>query len=187
VSIPSVNVSEDSIPRAPETLGRRVVDVAGVAVLGLGTVASLAMVPAAEWGRLTSPTTLAIYGLVLSVLALAWARLRARPRYERWILAAFLGAMPVVYMAAVLTGGSPSATTVAVELVGVVVFVGVAVIGYSRPPLLAAGIVAHGVCWDLWHVGAHGAIGDWYALACALVDVCLGAYAASRLRAWSKR
>ena len=139
-----------------------------------------ALVPRADWSRVTEPTTQAVYGFFLLLAVLALARATGHVRAERAALALFLAAMPIVYLrAALLHPGS----RVWPEVVGAVLFAGAAARGYARPTLLVAGIAAHGVGWDLWHLGT-GPVPSWYAVACALVDVGVGAYAAGRLGAW---
>jgi len=163
--------------------GRKVLDALAAAVLAAGIAVALRLVPRGEWSRAAEPTTQAIYGLFLMLAVIALARVRGRPRLERASLALLLAAMPVVYLRAAIEGAAHPGAPVWLEVVGVALFAGAAVGGYLHPRLLAAGIVAHGVAWDLWHLGA-GPVPDWYAAACAVVDVGLGTYAASRLHAW---
>jgi hypothetical protein len=110
-------------------------------------------------------------------VAVALLVLRRLPKrrwsLERSIYAAFLAAMPFIYLAAALKRGSSS--DIAIELVGVAVFVGLAVFGYYKSFLvLALGIAAHGLGWDLWHHSSASYIASWYPLACLLVDLALG-------------
>ena len=84
-----------------------------------------------------------------------------------------LAAMPCIYLAAALKRGSSS--DIAIELVGVPVFVGLAVFGYYKSFLvLGLGIAAHGLGWDLWHHGSASYIANWYPFACLLLDLALG-------------
>src|SRR5262245_17678277 len=111
------------------------------------------------------------------VVALALVSLRCLPkrrlRFERLIYAVFLAGMPFFYLAAGLKLGSSS--DIAIELVGVPVFVGLAVFGYYKSFLaLGLGIAAHGLGWDLWHQGSASYIASWYPLACLLIDLALG-------------
>ncbi len=163
--------------------GRKILDALAAAVLAASIAVALKFVPGGEWSRAAEPTTQAIYGFFLALAVIALARARGRPRLERAALALLLAAMPVVYLRAALEGAHRGAR-VCPEVVGVVLFAGAAVGGWLHPWLLAAGIVAHGVAWDLWHLGAR-LVPDWYAAACAVVDVGLGTYAASRLPAWT--
>jgi hypothetical protein len=161
----------------------RVLDALGTAALAGGIAVAFALVPRAEWSRATEPTTQAVYGFFLAIALIALARARGRARLERTSLALLLAAMPVVYLRAALEGAHRGAR-VWPEVLGLVLFAGAAAFGCLYPRLLAAGIVAHGIAWDLWHLGT-GLVPDWYAAACAVVDAALGAYAASRIAAWS--
>jgi len=81
--------------------------------------------------------------------------------------------MPCIYLAAAFRRGSSS--EIAIELVGLLVFVGLAVFGYYKSFLvLGFGIAAHGLGWDLWHHGSASYIASWYPFACLLVDLALG-------------
>jgi len=120
--------------------------------------------------------TLAGWATVVVALALVLLRClpKRRLRVERSIYAVFLAAMPFIYLAAALRLGSSS--DIAIELVGVLFFVGLAVFGYYKSFLaLGLGIAAHGPCWDLWHHGsAFPYIASWYPFACMLIDLALG-------------
>jgi hypothetical protein len=123
------------------------------------------------------PTAKTLAGLAAVVVAVALLVLRRLPKrrwsLERSIYAVFLAAMPCIYLAAALKRGSSS--NIAIELVGVAVFVGLAVFGYYKSFLvLGLGIAAHGLGWDLWHHGSASYIASWYPLACLLVDLALG-------------
>src|SRR6476659_1164220 len=74
-----------------------------------------------------------------------------------------------------------------VELVGFLIYVTLAVLGLKRHWLIAAGIAAHGIAWDLWHyVPGSSYIPSWYAIACLVVDIGLATYAAARIPAWRR-
>lgn len=80
--------------------------------------------------------------------------------------------MPFIYLAAALKRGS--SFDIAIELVGVPLFVGLAVFGYYKSFLvLGLGLAAHGLGWDLWHHGSAFYIASWYPSACLLVDLAL--------------
>ena len=71
----------------------------------------------------------------------------------------------------------------ALESIGIVVYGGAAVAGYLRRPwLIGAGIIAHGLGWDLWHHGRSSYVPDWYSAACLVVDLGVGAFALAYLR-----
>src|SRR5262249_20721954 len=111
--------------------------------------------------------------VLVAVALLVLPRLpQRRWNLERSIYAAFLAAMPFIYLAAALKLGSSS--DIATELVGVPVFVGLAVFGYYKSFLaLGLGLAAHGLGWDLWHHGSSSYIASWYPFACLLIDLAL--------------
>jgi hypothetical protein len=113
-------------------------------------------------------------GATVAVAVLVLRRLpKRRWGLARSIYAVFLAAMPCIYLAAALKRGSSS--DVAIELVGVAVFAGLALFGYYKSFLvLGLGIAAHGLGWDLWHHGSASYSASWYPLACLLVDLALG-------------
>jgi hypothetical protein len=80
------------------------------------------------------PTAETLAGLAALVVAGALVVLRCLPRrrwhVERLIYAGFLAAMPFIYLAAALRRGS--SFDIVIELVGVPVFVGLAVFGYYK-------------------------------------------------------
>ena len=118
--------------------------------------------------------TLAGWATVVAAVALLVLRRLPKRRWslERSIYAAFLAAMPFIYLAAALKLGSSS--DIAIELVGVPVFVGLAVFGYYKSFLaLGLGLAAHGLGWDLWRHGSASYIASWYPFACLLVDLAL--------------
>jgi hypothetical protein len=123
------------------------------------------------------PTAETLAGLAAVVVVVALVVLRRLPkrrwRFERLIYAGFLAAMPFIYLAAALKLGS--SFDIAIELVGVPVFVGLAVFGYYKSFLaLGLGLAAHGLGWDLWHHGSASYIASWYPSACLVVDLALG-------------
>src|SRR5215470_16670314 len=123
------------------------------------------------------PTAETLAGLTAVVVAVALVVLGCLPKrrwhVERLIYAGFLAAMPFIYLAAALKLGS--SFDIVIELVGVPVFVGLAVFGYYKSFLaLGLGLVAHGLGWDLWHHGSTSYIASWYPSACLLVDLALG-------------
>lgn len=100
---------------------------------------------------------------------------------ERFVLAAFLGGMPVVYFAQYLAtdGNAQPGGWLWLELAGILIFVTLAVLGLKTSPwFLVIGIVAHGLGWDSWHYRNSPYIADWYSTGCLLVDITIGAYAA---------
>jgi hypothetical protein len=96
--------------------------------------------------------------------------------------------MPFVYLASALVsvGGPLKASWLAVEAMGVPLYVGLAILGLRRPWFLVGGIALHGLAWDSWHLFTHSSsVPSWYALGCCLVDVALAAYLALRVATWS--
>lgn len=157
---------------------RKAIDLAGGAVLAVATVASLAVVPRPAWSQASEVTTQAVYGILVTLAALAILRATGRTRAEQICLAALLAAMPLVYVRSVPAGGA-----LWPEVIGFVLFVGIAAVAlFALPALLAPGLAAHGL-WDLAHLTT-GPVPQWYAVACAVIDVGLGIYIASRLPAW---
>src|SRR5262249_34924284 len=123
------------------------------------------------------PTVETLAGLVTLVVAVALVVLRCLPKrrwgFERLIYAGFLAAMPFIYLAAALKLGS--GFDIAIELIGVPVFVGLAVFGYYKSFLaLGLGLAAHGLGWDLWHHVSTSSIASWYPSACLWIDLALG-------------
>jgi hypothetical protein len=133
------------------------------------------LAPRSALNDFSKAETLAGWATVVVVVALVALRLlpERRLRVERLIYAVFLAAMPLIYFAAALRQGSGSA--IALELVGVFVFVGLAVFGYFKSFLaLGVGIAAHGLGWDLWHHGSASYIASWYPVVCMLIDLAMG-------------
>ncbi len=72
-----------------------------------------------------------------------------------------------------------------VEAAGLLVYAAFAVLGFKRSPwFLVAGIMAHGLAWDIWHIGNSRYIPNWYSVGCLVVDVSLGVYVAIRIAMW---
>jgi hypothetical protein len=133
------------------------------------------LAPRSALSEFSRAETLAGWATVVVALALVILRLlpQRRLRVERSIYAVFLAAMPLIYFAAALRQGSGS--EIAIELVGVFVFVGLALFGYFKSFLaLGLGIAAHGLGWDLWHHSSASYIAGWYPFACLLIDLALG-------------
>lgn len=148
------------------------------------TAALVWIVPASPFAHLDDPSHWGVIGYGVTVLLLVLRRLRGRGRHfpERDLLAAFLAAMPVIYLADWLRFDGSSAW-IAVEAAGALAFWALAWLGAARSPwFLAVGIAGHAL-WDVWHFGNVTFVPDWYVLACAVVDPALGVYAAARLRA----
>ena len=109
---------------------------------------------------------------------------------ERIVSALFLAGMPLVYILRWWANGGAGAGSawLWVEIVGLPIYAGLAILGLRRSPtLLAAGILGHGLLWDSWHYLVHSAyIPDWYSVACLIVDIGIGVYVAVRAPAWTR-
>lgn len=103
---------------------------------------------------------------------------RAGRGVPRRTLTLFLAGMPLIYLANWLRHGGTSGW-LTVELSGLASFGFLAWMGRFRAGWwLAVGIAAHGL-WDVAHVGVAPFVPDWYATACAIVDVAMGGYVAA--------
>lgn len=162
-----------------EAAGQRIALVAAAAC----TAAALYGVP--SWD-LTDVRVLALLVAVATIVLLGLTRLAgaAGVSVERAFIALFLAGMPVVYVVSWSAHGTDGAW-LAVELAGLLLYGGLAVAGWRHAPwLLAAGVAAHGLAWDAWHLVGPPYIPPWYALGCLLVDVGVAAYVATRLGTW---
>jgi hypothetical protein len=153
---------------------------AGLGVLAVGAVLAIGLTPWEEWAHVSAPEVRALYGYLLTLAALALMRLHPRGAWlEQVWLAIFLAAMPFVYLEAAWRVGAP----LPLQVAGLGVFLALAWAGLRWPWLLVAGIALHGLGWDLPHLH-RGVVADWYTLGCAVVDLSLAGYAASRVPAW---
>lgn len=102
--------------------------------------------------------------------------------FERYLLAAFLAYMALVYVMRYLFVSTRASHWLWIEILSVIVFVALAVLGLKLSPwFLAVGIALHGLAWDSWHYRNSTYMPDWYIFACLLVDVTLAAYVAARV------
>jgi hypothetical protein len=150
----------------------------------VATVGAVVLVPELPWRHPAEPVNGAVLGYVLTLVTLLWLRFtRAPARVERRVLAVFLGTMPLVYLASAVVRHA-GAGALALEGAGLLLFAATAALGLGRRAwLLGAGIVAHGLGWDAWHHG-FSYMPDWYALACLVADLGIGAFALLSLRRW---
>ena len=70
-------------------------------------------------------------------------------------------------------------TGLTVELVGLVIWCGLAIAALRRPVLLPIGIALHAV-WDAAHFGHVDFVPDWYIIACIAADLGLAGYLFAR-------
>lgn len=149
-------------------------------------VTTAALVPDWSPARLGEPVYQASWASVATTVGLIAMR-GVGPRTigtERLLLALFLGGMPIVYITSWLL--SPQTGWLPIELIGAAIFCSLAWLGVSRwAGYLAAGILLHGVAWDLWHHGRTTFIPDWYTIGCLIADLGIGLYAALRLPAFA--
>ena len=156
----------------------------------LGCSAAGGLIAAPSWnGAFLEPCHLAaICGGATAVLLFATRFLGpVGAGIERVWIGVFLAGMPLVYIARwfVATGVDASRVWLWVELAGFPIFVALAALGFKRSPwFLSAGIVAHGLGWDAWHLFGSRYVPAWYAAGCLVVDIGLGAYVAIRIPAW---
>lgn len=154
------------------------------ALAGAAAATAVALYGVPSWELNVRVLALLVAGATIVLLALTRLAGPAGVAGERAFIALFLAGMPVVYVVSWMTHGT-SRTWLAVELLGLLLYGGLAVAGWSRAPwLLAAGVAAHGLGWDAWHLVGPPYVPPWYALGCLLVDVGIAAYVATRLGAW---
>jgi hypothetical protein len=152
----------------------------GLGVLGVGAVLAIWLTPFEAWGNLRAPEVRALYGYLLTLVVLASLRWHPRGAYfEKVWLVVFLGAMPLVYLEAAWRVGA----SLPLQLVGLGLYGAMAWAGMRSSWLLVGGLALHGLVWDLPHLH-QGVVTDWYTLGCAVVDVSLAGYAATRVGAW---
>ena len=163
----------------------RDLDGIGLALLVLSTVAALLLVPDLTVAVRHPPTFGAIVGGGLTLMGIVVLRGRGRrgTRLERVGLAVFLSLMPTVYLSSRLLYGTGS-SWLWLELAGQLVFVALAVAGVRASPwFLVVGLAAHGLS-DAAHYGRTPFVPDWYAVACAVVDLPWAVYVATQVPAW---
>jgi len=165
----------------------RIRDLIGFTFLYAQLAATFWLVP--DWSptHFGEPVYMAAVANVIVAVAITAIRLsdrRGAPA-ERFLLALFLGGMPLIYLWSWVL--SPQPGWLVPELIGVALFVPAAVLGWRRSIwLLAIGIAAHGVFWDLWHYDRTAFIPNWYVLGCLITDVCLGVYVALQVPAFAR-
>lgn len=156
-----------------------------IALLAAGALTTAALYGVPSW-ELTDIRVLAFLVAGATIVLLALTRLAgpAGVLLERAWIALFLAGMPVVYIARCVAHRAGGAW-LAVEIAGLLLFAGLAVAGWRHAPwLLAAGVAAHGIAWDAWHLAGSPYMPRWYAIGCLLVDVGVAGYVATRLGAW---
>ena len=159
--------------------------------LALATLlTAIALTLAPSWQGIRTDVCLHAAVAAAATIVLLWVTRLLGARgiaIERIVLALFLAAMPVVYILRWLTAADGAGIAwLWLELLGLVVYATLAVMGLKVSPwYLAVGIAAHGIAWDIWHYFTRETyMPHWYAIACLLVDVGIGAYVAARIPAW---
>jgi hypothetical protein len=154
------------------------------------TVVAVVAVPLASWrASPVDPCHVGVLGGIACTAALTVTRFAGEGGivFERLIAAVFLFVMPLIYVGSFLlwhSGGS-FAPWLYVELAAVPLYGALAVAGFrGRPALLAIGIAAHGIGWDLWHFGQSSYIPDWYAFGCLSLDIAMALFIAARMPRW---
>src|SRR5262245_45526053 len=163
-------------------------DVVGFAFLYAQLAATFWLVPDWSLAHIGEPVYLAALANVVTAAAITVIRLSGRrgSAAERLLLAIFLAGMPLIYVSSWLLAPQPG--WLVAELIGTAVFVALALIGWRRSIwVLALGIAAHGLAWDLWHYGHAAFIPNWYALGCLITDVSLGIYVALQAPAFASK
>ena len=150
------------------------------------TVWTLYMVP--SWQALRYPFLLAAVAAAVTVACLwltRWLGWQAI-KFERAWLAAFLVGMPLIYVMGWFVARDRTASSwIWIEFLGLALFAAFAALGLMNSTwFLAIGIAGHGFAWDSWHYKNSTYVPDWYAVACLLVDLTLGAYVAARVPAY---
>lgn len=180
-----MNTTPDA--RARLGIGRQAVQtVLLIIVTAVGTWLALYRVP---WQASWDPCLLAsaASGAIVTCLWLTrWGGSRG-VILERKLLAGFLVAMPLVYVARYLVVPADRAAIhwLWVEVLGTGIFVAFAALGVRRSPwFLAIGMALHGLAWDTWHFQNSTYIPDWYVIACLAVDLAFAAYIAARVPAY---
>lgn len=141
-----------------------------------------------SWSQtLTDPCHLAMLAAVPTMVAFYVTRFFGKRgmAVERQWAALFLAAMPLVYIAGWFRSGA-SGLQLVLELIAFIFFAAVAWKGFKSNPLwLPAGIAAHGLIWDLWHLFlSPSSVPHWYSLDCLLADSGLALYLVLRIKNW---
>jgi hypothetical protein len=161
----------------------RYLEVVALALVIAALGAGLAWVP--SWnGVAGEPCLQGMLACALVVVVLLASRMCARAaRLERMVLALFLASMPIPYLGSWVLRAPGERAWLALELVALPLYGGLAWLGYRRGATwLALGTAAHGVFWDSWHLHGVPFMPSWYARACLLIDVTLALYIVARAR-----
>jgi hypothetical protein len=144
----------------------------------------LRLAPESPFAHLESPPYAATIGAAIAGIVLTVIRFlpRRNLQLEKFVLAVFLAAMPVIYLWSALEAGDSNG--VMLEVLGLVIYGGLAVFGFFKSPLaLGLGIAAHGLVWDWLHHNRSAYIANWYSLGCLIVDVAFAFLVLTQLHA----
>lgn len=182
-----MNTTPDA--RARRATGQETLQTVLLIVVSLvGTWIGLLKVP---W-RVSADPCLVAAAATVGVVTCLWLTRWGNSRgaiLERYVIAAFLAYMALVYVMRYLFAfpGRPAGSWFWVELLGILIFGALAVLGLKRSPwFLAIGIGFHGLAWDSWHYRKSTYIPDWYVVACLAIDLAVGAYVAARVPAYQR-
>lgn len=114
-----------------------------------------------------------VFGVAFAVVAAGLSR-GLGPERGAALLALLLPSAAAVYVGA--AWGDPRSAPV-LEALAFGVFLGVALLGWRRPGVLAAGWAAH-MGWDVLHLAGpfHSAAPVWYSVACLVADPLLAVW-----------
>lgn len=114
-----------------------------------------------------------IVGIVLGVLIAVFARFTGFDRDRAFYPTALIVIASYYALFAVMGGSMPA---LMLELVGIAVFVGIAIAGFKGSPwIVAAGIAGHGV-FDFVRIGLidNPGMPEWWPPFCASIDITIG-------------
>lgn len=155
-------------------------------LLTTATVAFIQNEQALQWNHSPDLWVLATHGYGLLLLLMWISRFFHRDtlRMERALGALFLAIMPWVYALGNAWNPKIPLPILLLELSAIPFYGFLAWQGWSKSYLiLAGGIVAHGLIWDLVHlITLRHVVPDWYSQTCLTADLLLGIYFWLRLR-----
>ncbi len=150
-------------------------------LLGIATLAALAVLPGWPHRHLDDPSYLGVIGFAVVAALLLRSKGGMDPgSANRRRVGIVLFALPVVYVANLLRWGG-SATELGIQLVGLAAWVWLAWRSRRSDAALWLGMALHAL-WDAAHYGRVGFIPEWYATAYIAVDVGLAGYVLLGLR-----
>lgn len=147
----------------------------------LATLGLILLVPDSPLKHLDNPSYWGVIGYLLILIYVVILRFLKQPLvHERMVLTLFLAGMPLIYLANWMRFDGAS-LWILFEILGLLLYGGLALFSKKHLVLLSIGIAAHGL-WDLLHYDQELYVPNWYVLACAIVDLAVGMYAFVRFR-----